>query len=577
MNNSTDHFFHKRIKLLPQSLEVAKAIEAKHAVSPVIAKILAARNFACDQNLADYLNPTLQNSLPNPENLKNLTAAGKLIYETVAQNQTIAICCDFDVDGLTGASQVKSFFDQLKITCEVYVPDRFKEGYGLNEKMIQEANAAGHTLLICIDYGTTNIKELELARLLGIKTIVVDHHHTSQNPPADVFVNPEQEGCGFAGKILCSAGLAWYLLIILKKQLLALKPEVKDIDLREYLDLACLGTICDMVPLVGVNRVIAQKGLEQLSSSKRVGIQALKKVIGIKGPVQGHHVGFGFGPRINAAGRMMSGQVVIKLLTTTNEAEAQKIATRLDKLNQDRQEVESKIKERAKQLINRTSSIPFGLTVWGDNYHTGVIGIVAQRLSESFYRPAIVMGKDQGKLKGSVRGIPGFSVVAALSELSPFFDKFGGHDGAGGFTLKTNNPEELATAFNEVCQKNLANIELVPSVKADTVIELSELDLKLCEDLKTLAPFGMGNPGAQIMIQNLYVRDLTLLKNNHLKITVTDGKKYLTGFLWQTARHPALFPGAKVDIACKPEVNEFNGNLSVQLNIQACQASTVSN
>ncbi len=573
MNKNADLIFHKRIKLLPQNLEVAREIEQKHGVSSVISKILAARNYQCDQVLADYLNPTLQNSLPNPDQLKNLTAAGELICEIVKKNQSIAICCDFDVDGLTGASQVKAFFDELNISSEVFVPDRFKEGYGLNQKMIEDSKAAGHGLIICIDYGTTNIKELELARAYGIKTIVVDHHHASQNPPADVFVNPEQAGCGFAGKVLCSAGLAWYLLIILKKSLILVKPKVKEIDLREYLDLASLGTICDMVPLTGVNRVIAQKGLEQLTDSKRLGIQALKKVIGIKGPVQGHHVGFGFGPRINAAGRMMSGQMIIKLLTTKQEEEAKKIATRLDKLNQDRQEVEAKIKERAKQLINQSATIPHGLTVWGDNYHTGVIGIVAQRLAESFYRPAIVMGKDQGKLKGSVRGIPGFSVVGALAELSSFFDKFGGHTGAGGFTLKENNPEELAIAFDQVCKKNLETVELVPSIKADTIVDFSELDLKLCEDLKSLAPFGMANPGAQLMIQNLRVRDISLLKNNHLKVTLTDGKKYLTGFLWQTARHPALFPGAAVEIVCKPEVNEFNGNLSVQLNIQACQSS----
>ncbi len=574
MNKGADLIFHKRIKLLPQNLEVAEEIQKLYGVSPVIAKILAARGYRCDQVLTDYLNPTLQNSLPNPELIKNINQAGELICEVIKQNQSIAICCDFDVDGLTGASQVKSFLDQLNVTSEVYVPDRFKEGYGLNQKMIQDAKASGHSLIICIDYGTSNIQELELARSLGLKTIVVDHHHASQNPPADVFVNPEQVGCGFAGKILCSAGLCWYLLIILKKLLLPIiRPNVQEIDLREYLDLASLGTICDMVPLTGVNRLIAQKGLEQLSNSKRVGIQALKKVIGIKGPVQGHHVGFGFGPRINAAGRMMSGQMIIKLLTTTQEAEAQKIATRLDKLNQDRQTVEAKIKEQAKQLINRNEAIPFGLTVWGDNYHTGVIGIVAQRLSESFYRPAIVMGKDQGIFKGSVRGIPGFSVIGALTELSSFFNKFGGHTGAGGFALKENNPEELSTAFNEICKKLLENVELIPSVKADALVKFDELDLKLCEELKSLAPFGMANPGAQLMLKNIRVRDVTLLKNNHLKISFTDGKKYLTGFLWQTARHPALFPGAEVDLVCKPEVNEFNGNLSVQLNIQACQPS----
>lgn len=557
--------FHKKAGLREQLPKVAKEIQAEHTCSNVIARILAARGYQAGNTLHHFLNPTLKESLPEPENLKNLFSAAELISESIKKQQSIGICCDFDVDGLTGASQVKSFFDQINVHSKIYVPDRFTEGYGLNKKMIHAVVEDKHKLLIAIDYGTTNHQELKFAREQGLKTIVIDHHHVADAPPADIFINPQQSDCNFADGILCSAGLSWYLLIALRKTISA----AKTIDVRRYLDLACLGTICDMVPLIGANRVIAEKGLQCLSSSKRKGIQALKNHIGVNNEVNSYHVGFGFGPRINAAGRMESGELVAELLTTDDSSKAEKIANKLNRLNTERQEIEAKMKNKAIEEVNSLTKLPFGLCVWGEDYHTGVIGIVAQRLGETFYRPAIVMGKDGDKFKGSVRGIPGFSVVIALEKLSDYFTKFGGHTGAGGFTLKNNNPEELRQAFKQVCKELLAGVSLVPTALADTEVTLAELDTELCKQIKQLGPFGVGNPAPQILIKHLKVRDVKVLKCKHLKVTFTDGSRYLSGLFWHTVRHPALFQGSVVNIIGKPDINNYNGVESVQLNLQA--------
>lgn len=563
----------KKIKLKNQNAEVAKSIQEQYNLSPVISRILSARGYVPGTDLENFLNPTLQSSLPSPEKLKNIIPAARLISQHHQKGDSFVICSDFDVDGLSSASQLANFFIEAGIKFENYVPDRFTEGYGLNNRMVKAAADSGHKVLIALDFGTSNIKELQYARELGLATIVLDHHHLAagENPPCDVFVNPHQSGCGFAGATLCTAGLVFYLLISLRKEL----ATAGNIDLRPYLDLCCLGTICDMVPLIGVNRLFAQKGLEALSTSKRVGIKALKDVSSITSEVSGYHVGYGLGPRINAAGRMLSGLAVIELFTTSDSVRAKKIAAQLNKLNTERQDVELRMKEQAIDKVIKDKTVPFGIAVWDENYHTGVIGIVAQRLTEYFYRPSIVMGSDQGRFKGSVRGVSGFSVVGTLEKLSRYFSKFGGHTAAGGFSLKDDNVSEFAAAWNDECRSFYEkNPEAAFSlVQADTEVSFAELDAVLCEDLQKLAPFGMGNSGPQLLVHNLKVKDLQVIKAKHLKATLTDGQRYLSALMWQTARHPELFSGANISVVCKPEINNFQSVKNVQLILQAVEGS----
>jgi single-stranded-DNA-specific exonuclease len=567
---------HKQIRLREQNEAEAKKIEKTHGVSPVTARILAARGFTSDERLKTYLEPTLKEGLPPPHKLLNLEAAAQLVAGVARAGKSIAICCDFDVDGLSGGAQVCHFLKSAGIPVRVFVPDRFQDGYGLNENMVREIAASGFSLMITVDYGTTNTKELGLARELGLSTIVIDHHHVGDHrPPCDLFVNPQQSNCGFAEGVLCAAGLAWYFVAALRTALAKDFPAVGNLDPRRYLDLACLGTICDMVPLKGPNRVIAKRGLEMLSSTTRAGLIALKSVIGAKKDVSCYDVSFGIGPRLNAAGRMVHGEMVIDLLTTADKAFADELAGKLNRLNAERQETELAVKEKAISIIEsryHASGLPAGLVVWDDTFHTGVIGIVAQRLVENFYRPSVVMGLDEkGVYKGSVRGIKGFSVVEALGAVGEHLLKFGGHEGAGGFSVEASKLEGFAEAFVEECGRRLEGIETSPFAEADTEVALGEISLDLVNELKRLAPFGMGNPNPQLLVKGLKVMDLRTLKGTHLKATLSDGSRFMAGMLWRQTTHPALEKGALVNVAIRADYNTFNGVTELQGNLQAIE------
>lgn len=552
-----------------QRSEEAKKIAEAFSLGDVASRVIAARGYTADENLKLFLSPSLKDGLPSPKKLKNLEEGCQLIAEVVKAKKKIAICCDFDVDGLSGGSQIQAMFEEIGAESQVFVPDRFEDGYGLNVGMIEEIASHGFSLVITVDFGTTNAKELERARELGLKTIVIDHHHVGSTvTPADIFINPHQSGCGFADKIMSAAGLAWYTVAGISR----FTDIAPNLDPKSYLDLACLGTICDMVPLIGVNRIIARRGLELMETTKRVGLVALKNVVGVKDKVSCHHISFGIGPRINAAGRMINGEIVVEILTTQNSKRAASIASRLDRLNKQRQETEERIKKRAHAEIEKHGAVPSGLVLWDEKYHTGVIGLVAQRLVEAYYRPAAVMGMDKdGILKGSVRGIPGFSVVETLHKLKSLLIKCGGHEGAGGFSLEASKVDEFAQAFTAECDVALKRIEREPTVWADTEISLSELKVSSVKELQGFEPFGVGNASPQLMAKGLTVKEVTILKGSHLKVQFSDGSRSITGFLWRQIEHPAIKCGNKVNLVFKPDINSYGGSSSIQANLQGIE------
>lgn len=558
----------KRIRVRAQRPDEAGQIEQAGKASPLVARVLAARGFTPGRALDNYLVPSLRDGLPEPTALKNLAEAAERIVATHRAGKAVAICCDFDVDGLSGGSVVFDFCTQVGISARVFVPDRFVDGYGLNERVVREISELGFGCLVTIDFGTTNVKELQLARELGLTTVVVDHHHISAAPPpADVFVNPHQAGCGFADRTACAAGLAWYLALGIRSAL-----GLTGIDVKRYLDLACLGTICDMVPLVGMNRVIAKRGLELLSDTKRPGLRALRNIIGIKGSVGCGDVSFGIGPRLNAAGRIEHGELVVELLTTTDSDRAERLARQLNQLNLDRQEIEQEVKDAAIAQIEQRGGIQPGLVAWSAEFHTGVIGIVAQRLVEHYYRPAAVMGMDTpGIFKGSVRGIKGFSVIEALGAVRDHLIKFGGHEGAGGFSVQEEALEEFRCAFINECATRLASLETVPYIDADTEAQLAEVTLPVVTELNQLAPFGMGNPSPIVALRGLRVVEVKELKAAHLKAVFSDGKRFVTGVMWRQPSHPALYPNSCVDIAFRPEINSYGGSSELQATLQAVE------
>jgi len=559
----------KKIKIKEQRHFIANDIVKKMECSVILARVLAARGFVADDNLASFLNPTLRTGLLHPDKMKNLRQASLVVKDKIDHGFKVAICCDFDVDGLSGGGLLYQFLLDCGFDTRVFVPDRFTEGYGLNKRIVDEVIEAGFGLLIAVDFGSTNLVEVVYAKEKGLSMVVIDHHHIGDAlPQADSFINPEQEGCGFKNEKLCAAGLAWYFVCALKDVL----QQAKNLDMRDYLEFACLGTICDMVPLLGVNRVIARKGLEKLNETQRAGFKALLNVSGVKKSVSCTDVSFGVGPRINAAGRMASGDIVIELLTTKDSKRADTLAHRLERLNAERQDLEKKFKLEAVRRIARMYKIPYGIVISDKDFHTGVIGIVAQRLAEMYYRPTAVIGCDNnGVYKGSCRGIKGFNVVEALERVSDILLGFGGHVGAGGFSLEEKNISAFSLAFNDEAARQLAAIETIPFVEADTVVELADLTTKLVDELASMAPYGIGNPAPVLLLKNLHVVDVMILRSTHLKALVSDGKRTLPAWLWNQTEHPALQRGALINLACRPQLNTFNGLLEIQLQVQAAE------
>jgi single-stranded-DNA-specific exonuclease len=558
----------KSVQLKAQKLEEAKKIAEVYSLSAVTARVLAARGFLADSRLKNFIHPSLKDGLIHPSELCGLKEAAEAIKEALNQKHKIAITCDFDVDGLTSAAQLADFLGRVGAEVQVFVPDRFKDGYGLSSEIIKTARQAGNELLICLDFGTHNNAELDFARTQGFKTIVIDHHIIGdQKCPADIFINPHRSDCGFADKTLCTAGLTWYLILALKSVLGDLAAAI---DPREFLDLACLGTVCDMVPLIGVNRVITKRGLEVLTQSERPGIVALKEVAGVRGPVSCYDVSFALGPRINAAGRMVSGEVVVELLTTKDIARAHKLANVLHRLNFKRQEEDLKVRNKAIAIVEERAAAEHGIVVWGEEFHTGVVGIVAQRLVEKYHRPAIVLGKEkEGTYKGSVRGIRGVNVVEVLTSLKHLLVKFGGHESAGGVSLEERHLENFSAAFDAACEKALSEKSLIPVIECDTEVTLLELSMSVINEIKSLSPFGIGNPQPTVMIKDLTVLDVKTLKSEHLKAVFSNGKQTLEAVWWRQPSHPSLKKGAKVTVAFRADLNNFNGLTSIQANIQA--------
>ena len=566
----------KKIVLREQNIDVANCIRDTYSLSLITSKILASRGFEPSEKLNNFLYPTLKQGLENPDKMKGLNEASDIIVKSILDSNFIAICSDFDVDGLTSSSQIQIFFNNLNVKSKIYVPNRFTEGYGLNERMIDEAINDGASLLLSLDYGTTNKTQVLYAKSKGLKVVVIDHHHVGDNDPqADVFVNPKQEGCGFSEYELCTAGLVWYLLIVLSKKLnekgIENVPNPKD-----FLDLASIGTICDMVPLVGPNRVIAKKGLEALNETKRVGLIALKNQMQIQKNVSSYDISFGIGPRLNAAGRMESGEIVTELLTTHDEKRAKKIAERLDKLNSKRQKIEEDVKKEAIKQVEKLDYVPSGICVYHPNFHTGIIGIVAQRLVEMYYKPSIVFGLDEeGIYKGSVRGIENFSVIECLTKLSPYIEKFGGHEMAGGLSVKRENLKVFAEEFNRFCEKKFKCIDTECKITADIEVKIEELNKNVIDEMNIFSPFGTKNPSPQLLCRNLIVKKIYILKNTHLKVVFSDEwNRMLTGMFWRQISHPLLKEGNKVDIVFKPAISNYYGIEEIQANISAVNLST---
>src|SRR2546426_5087302 len=423
----------------------------------------------------------------------------------IERKELICVWGDYDVDGTTGTAALVSFLKSVGCNASYYVPHRINEGYGLNAEALTVLHGQGVRVVVSVDCGVSNYKEVELAQDLGIDVVIVDHHEPPQVlPPAVAILNPHQLDCPFPDKGLCGAGLAFYLIIGLRAKLREMGwfNQSETPDIRRYLDIVTLGTIADMVPLKGVNRVLARRGLEELGGSTRPGILALKRVAGIaEGAIGVGQVAFRLGPRINAAGRMDAGLKVVEMLTTDSSDIALRIAQELDEHNRERQAMEARVLEKALAQVGTELGDRYSIVLGEEGWHPGVLGIVASRIVEKFHRPTVVVGFSQGEGKGSARSIRGFHMVEGLRRCADCLEKFGGHEYAGGLSVREAKFPSFMERFEETARAFLTREALEPIIDVDALLDFSQIGLPLFRQLEALQPFGVGNPEPLLMTQ----------------------------------------------------------------------------
>ena len=563
-----------RWSLAPPQPLLAEPLVRQFNLSPLLAQCLLNRGLSEPPAITEYLEPRLKN-LADPFLLPNMTAAVERLYAARDKNEPLVIFGDYDVDGVTSTALLTEVLRALGWTVSHYLPHRMEEGYGLSQDGVENClKKFPVTLLLAVDCGSTAVAAIDWLRQQGVDVLVLDHHQiSSPAPAAAALVNPQLNTTGDCRfQKLCSAGLAFKLAHALIKKGRELGIEAaRNFDVRPLLDLVALGTVADLVPLRGENRILAAMGLERLGVTPRPGLVALKNVAQITGDIGVHETGFQLAPRLNAAGRIENAEEALHLLMAPDLATAEPIARNLDLRNRERQKIERGIATevigslRARFNPQTDFVIVEGQLLW----HIGVVGIVASRVLQQFYRPTIIVGGDGSEWRGSGRSIAGFDMAAALRECSDLLVRHGGHAMAAGVTIRADNLNEFRTRLNDLARRTLKPEELQPSLRLDAEVALKEITVDRLDELTRLEPVGQGNPPVQLVARKLtQARPLQRIgtEKQHVKLWVTDGKITHETVWWGAGRETAL-PVGHFDLAFAPQINAYNNRRSVQLKL----------
>lgn len=559
---------------LPRSatlnLPALESLRQKFGLSLELASVLVARGFTDPERTAQFLNDGLR-QLPDPFLLKGMSRAVLRLEQALQADELIIIHGDYDVDGITACTLLVTVLRQLGGRVDYHIPLRMEEGYGLSAQALGAAQAAGAAIVVSVDCGVTALAEAELAKELGLDLIVTDHHQPNSSLPAALAIlNPHQPDCEFPDRNLSGVGVAFFLAAGLRKQLrengyFDSRPEP---DLRQQLDLVALGTIADLVPLQGVNRILVRSGLDVLQSTLRVGLQALKQVAAVE-QVDSGSVGFRLAPRLNAAGRLDDARQAVELLLTEDPAFARRTAAELDQVNQQRQQLEQQILDQAVSRVEETVPLAerFSLVLADEAWHQGVIGIVASRLVERFYRPVVLIALDGEQGKGSARSISGFHLFQGLQQCSATLVAFGGHEYAAGLALTTGQLEEFTVAFEAAVRSQLSSTDLTRSRVYDREILLEDISEPLAYELERLNPYGAGNPEPVFLATGLCAQQLKRVGTNHLRLQCRQGGYSFPAIAFGMAERIEQF-SAPFDILFNLSFNEWQGRRTLQLRIR---------
>lgn len=478
-----------------------KQVASENNIPKPVAELMIKKGIYSKDDIELFFNGSLK-SLRNPFDIKDMEKAAERIAKAVMNHESIFIYGDYDVDGVTATALMYIFLMQCGANVSYYIPNRLEEGYGLNKDAINEIHHRGADLIITVDCGISAIEEVLLAKELGMDIIITDHHQPSKELPvaADAIINPMREDDLYPNKTLAGVGVAFKVVMALRFTLRKHNFFQNDApNIRNLLDIVTLGTIADVMPLVDENRIFVRHGLELMSGDNvRIGIDELKKVIDSLSTVQKmktSNIGFQIAPRINAMGRMASSDQSLKLLVTQNRNEARQLAIELDNENKYRQMIERDILQQTFDIIetNRYADNEGGIVVASEGWHPGVIGIVASRVVDKYFRPTIILTDDNGVYKGSARSIPGFHLYDGLSSLSDLLLSFGGHKYAAGVKIAKENLEEFRERFNKIVIENLNKEDFIPEINIDAEIDSKDITSEIMQYLEKLEPYGQGN------------------------------------------------------------------------------------
>ena len=557
----------------------------KHNMPKPVAELMLKKGISSPDDIENFFNGSLK-SLRNPFEISDMEKAAERIAKAVMNHERICIYGDYDVDGITATALLYIFLMQCGANVSYYIPNRLEEGYGLNKEAVKEIAARKTNLIITVDCGISAVQEVLEASIHGMDIIITDHHQPSKELPVAAYaiINPMREDDTYPNKTLAGVGVAFKTVMALRfvlKKYDFFKQEVPNI--RNLLDIVTLGTIADVMPLVDENRIFVRHGLELMSGENvRIGIDELKKTVenlSASKKMKTSNIGFQLAPRINAMGRMASSEKSFKLLVTQNRSEAKQLALELDNENKYRQMIERDILQQTYDLIekNQYAELQSGLVIASDNWHPGVIGIVASRVVDKYFKPTVILTEDNGVYKGSARSIPGFHLYDGLSSLSDILISFGGHKYAAGVKLEKKNLEEFRNRFNEVVKTSLKEEDFIPEIYIDAEIDSKDITNEVMQWLEKLEPYGQGNKEPVFFMKKVFKYQVETFvgKNfNHLKCVFEKNGLIFEAIGYNMKEYKSLMAeNDKFDILFSFFHNTWKNTKVIQLNLKDIKKS----
>jgi single-stranded-DNA-specific exonuclease len=562
----------KRWEIALGNPRVEEKLAAALQIRPLAARLLVNRGITSIEAAREFLSPSLQR-LHDPFLMRGMAEAVNRLTHSLQSQESIGIYGDYDVDGITATAVLSWFFRDIGVPVPYYLPHRMREGYGLNAEAVRKLADQGTRVLITVDCGITGHEEVQLARRLGMDVIVTDHHQVPPTlPDAVAVLNPHQSECGYPAKELAGVGVAFKLVMALRGRL---RQEAywagKTQNLRRHLDLVALGTIADVAPLQGENRILVKYGLQELTRSQKLGVQTLKRITRIAeqdiGPRQ---VGFTLAPRLNAAGRLAAAQAGVELLLAEDTEQAEKLALYLDTVNRERQTVQAQIYAEAKAAIEADGGVEnrWAIVLASERWHPGVVGIVASRLVEEYGRPTVLIGLEGDSGKGSGRSIAAFHLYNALVACREVLAGFGGHEHAAGIRIHREQVPRFEEALNRIAGDQLTKMDCTPLLPIDAEIRLQEIDDTLLQFIEQFEPFGESNPQPVLLARGVEVAGPPTLvgrEQQHLRLTFRQGGTRLSGIGFAMGRQLTQAKAGLLDIVFSPQRHVWNGRQDHQL------------